>query len=109
MCLSGVPQHANYLMCLSKLSNTSCDDLLRPVDFDLVQDSLLNDKCDYIDPTKYIDLNPNGYNLVALQLNIRSLIFNITELKQLLITLEQKTIKSQYCSTVQNLSEPEYM
>ena len=83
-----MPQHANYLKCLSKLSNKSHDDLLRPVDFDLVHDSLLNDKCNYIDPTKCIDLNPNGYNLVALQLNIRSLLSNITKLKQLLITLE---------------------
>ena len=90
ICLNGVPYHANYLMCLSKLSNKSHDDLPRPIDFDLVHNSLLNKKCDYIDPTKCIDLNLNGYNLVALQLNIRSLLSNITELKQLLITLEQK-------------------
>ena len=85
-----MPYHAKYLMCLSKLSNKSHNDLLRPIDFDLVHNSLVNDKCDYIDPTKCIDWNLNGYNLVALQLNIKSLLSNITELKQLLKTLEQK-------------------
>ena len=85
-----MPGNTNFLMCLSKFSNKTHDESLPPIDFDLVNESLWNDKCNYIDPDKCTDLNSNGYNLIVLQLNIQSLFSNITELKQLLHKLEQK-------------------
>ena len=77
-------------MYLSKFSTKTHDELERPLNFADVNKSLWNDKCDYIDPDKCKDFNPNGFNLIILQLNIRSLFSNITELKQLLHTQNQK-------------------
>ena len=77
-------------MCLSKFSTNPHDELERPLNFADVNESLWNDKCDYINTDKCKDLNPNGFNLIILQLNIKSLLSNITELKWLLHTLNQK-------------------
>ena len=77
-------------MCLSKFSTNPHDELERPLNFADVNESLWNDKCDYINTDKCKDLNPNGFNLIILQLNIRSLLSNITELKWFLHTLNQK-------------------
>ena len=52
--------------------------------------SLWNDKCDYYELSKVTDFNPDGYNLVVLQLNIRSMLTNISESRQLISTLDNK-------------------
>ena len=58
--------------------------------FDELENSLWNDKCDYIKRDKCKNLKPNDYNLIVLQLNIRSILSHPTELKQLLRALEKK-------------------
>ena len=65
------------MICLSKFSNKTHDELERPLNFADVNESRWNDKCDYIDPDKCTDLNPNGFILIILQLNIRSLLSKI--------------------------------
>ena len=72
-------------MCFSKSSVKSNDELKRPLNFDSLDESLWNDKCDYIDPQNVKNLNPSGLNLVVLQLNIRSILSHITELKMLIL------------------------
>ena len=52
--------------------------------------SLWNDKCDYYELNKVTNFNPDGYNLVVLQLNIRSMLTNLSELLQLISTLDNK-------------------
>ena len=52
--------------------------------------SLWNDKCDYYNTDKCDNLNPNGYNFIVFQLNIRSLLSHQNELKELLNKLENK-------------------
>ena len=49
-----------------------------------------NDKCDYYELSKLTNFNPDGYNLVVLQLNIRSMLSNVSELQQLIHTLDNK-------------------
>ena len=68
-------------MCFSKSSVKLNDELKQPLNFDSIDESLWNDKCDYIDPRNAKNLNPSGLNLVVLQLNIRSILSHITELK----------------------------
>ena len=75
-------------MCISKLILKTHDSLDRPLNLNTVDELLWNDKCDYLDPEICTNLNPNNYNLIVLQLNIRSLPPNQTELKQLLQNLE---------------------
>ena len=77
-------------MCFSKSSVKSNDELEQPLNFDSIDESLWNDKCDYIDPQNAKNLNPSGLNLVILQLNIRSILSHVTELKMLIHTLETK-------------------
>ena len=60
------------------------------MNFEEVNKSLWNDKCDYINPEKVNNLNLGGLNLIMLQLNIRSILSHATELKQLVHTLESK-------------------
>ena len=72
------------------MTNKEHDKLLRPLNLTDVHESTWNDKCDYIDPVKCDNLNPNGFNLIALQLNIRSLLRHSIKLKTLLKTLENK-------------------
>ena len=75
-------------MCISKLVKKPHDILDRPLNLNTVDEPLWNDKCDYLDPENCTNLNPNDYNLIVLQLNIRSSLSNQTELKQLLQNLE---------------------
>ena len=56
----------------------------------LLNESLWNDKCDYVSPDSCTNLNPNNHNLIVLQLNIRELISHKTDLHQLLNTLKLK-------------------
>ena len=62
--------------------------LENPIITDNLDTILWSDKCDYIDIDDCVNLNPNCYNLIVLQLNIRSLLLNQTALNQLLRDLE---------------------
>ena len=77
-------------MCCSKIDIEHSDELLRPMDNFLLNESLWNDKCDYIHPDSYVNLNPDNYKLIILQLNIRGLVSHQTELKWILHYLNNK-------------------
>ena len=64
----------------------------RPHELSAWDKSIWSDKCDYVDPLKCINLNPDEYNLVT-QLNIQSLLSHQTELKRLLQILETRNSK----------------
>ena len=49
------------------------------------------DKCDYLDLETCSNLNPNNYNLLVLQINIRSLLAHQLELNKLIRMTEKKT------------------
>ena len=77
-------------MCFTKINKQIFDSLDRPLDLSNNDESLWSDKCDYLDPTNCNDLNPENYNLIVLQLNIRNLLAHQTELKELLQTMSDK-------------------
>ena len=77
-------------MCTSTDQIGSNDVLNRPLDFTAVDETLWNDKCDYLDLDSCSNLNSNNYNLIALQLNICSLLAHQLELKQLIHTTEKQ-------------------
>ena len=76
-------------MCISSKQRDS-DTLLRPIITENLDSSLWNNKCDYVEIKECHNLNPNNYNLTVIQLNVRSLLSNQTELNQLLIKLENQ-------------------
>ena len=78
------------IMCFSKKDVTVNDSLSRPISMENIDNSLWNDKCDYWETEQCVNLNPNNYNFIIMQLNICSLLSNATELKMLLTKLEQK-------------------
>ena len=63
---------------------------MQPLEFENLDRSLWNDKCDYYELSKCTNFNTDGYNLVVLQLNIRSMLSNQRELRQLIHTLDNK-------------------
>ena len=63
------------------------DNLNRPIHYTELDNSLWNDKCDYVKTDGVSNLNPHNYNLAVLQLNIRSLIAHQHELILLLNSL----------------------
>ena len=78
-------------MCKSKNDKTLIDAFENLIDnLDTV---LWNDKCDYVDIEACANLNPNCYNLIVLQLNVRSLLSNQAPLNQLLRDLENRKTK----------------
>ena len=77
-------------MCKNQKLNDEFD---RPIITDNLDQSLWNDKCDYVDIENCRDLNPNNYNLTVLQLNIKSILSKQMELNQLLRDLENKRSK----------------
>ena len=77
-------------MCWSKMENKLYDDLMSPLEMDNFDRSLWNDKCDYMNIAKCTSLNPNNYNFITMQLNIRSLASHQSSLKQIIKTLERK-------------------
>ena len=81
-------------MCIPETFEKQYDEMLRPLILANVHESLWNDKCDYIDPSKCHDLNPTGFNLIALQLNIQSILQHSTELKSLFNMLECKSSRA---------------
>ena len=77
-------------MCKTDGNCNDTDALKRSWNLFELDESLRNDKCNYIDVETCPNLNPNNYNLMALQLNIRSVLAHQHELKQLLRDLEKK-------------------
>ena len=77
-------------MCLWKGDVQENDSLMRPLSLETVLSSLWSDKCDYVQAEECNNLNPNNYNFVVLQWNIRSILSNLSELKLLLTKLENK-------------------
>ena len=77
-------------MSFSKSDIEHSDELLRPMDNFLLHESLWNDKCNYIQPVSCVNLNPDNYNLIILQVNVRGLILYQDELKFLLQKLSKK-------------------
>ena len=77
-------------MCKTNGSYNDTDALKRSRNLFELDESLWNDKCNYIEMETCPNLNPNNYNLLALQLNIRSIVAHQHELKQLLRDLEKK-------------------
>ena len=57
---------------------------------DELNPSLWSDQCDYLYPSKCINLNPHNFNFVIVQHNVCSLPSNISETKLLLETLHNK-------------------
>ena len=77
-------------MCFTKVHTQLFDNLMRPLEFENLDHSLWNDKCDYYELSKLTNFNLDGYNLLVLQLNIRSMLSNLSELRQLIHTLDNK-------------------
>ena len=71
-------------MCLRRQIDLHNNNLGWSLNTNNLPTSLWNDKCDYIEVDKCSNLNPRNYNFVVMQLNIRSLLLNQLELKQLL-------------------------
>ena len=80
----------NYIMCKTELLQEDSDALNGSCNLDELDETLWNDKCDYVNMEMCNNLNPNNYNLLILQLNIRSVLAHQHEWKQLLHVLEKK-------------------
>ena len=76
-------------MCKTN-GNFDTDVLQRSRNLFELDESLWNDNCNYTEIETCSNLNPNNYNLLILQLNIRSILAHQHELKQLLRDLEKK-------------------
>ena len=59
-------------------------------DLNALDATLWNDECDYIELEDCDNLNPNNYNLIVMQLNIRSVLCHQQELCQLIRSTEKK-------------------
>ena len=77
-------------MCKIGTNKKMLDELSRPLNYDELDNTLWNDKCDYVDIEGTSNLNPNNYNLAVLQLNIRSMLAHQQELKQLFVSLANR-------------------
>ena len=77
-------------MCLWKGDVQEYDSLMRLLSLETVSSSFWSDKCDYVQAEECNNLNPNNFNFVVLQWNIRSILSNLSELKLLLTKLENK-------------------
>ena len=85
--------HINIIqltMVNRKIYDNLEDSLHRSRDLRELDNALWNDKCDYMDIENCANLNPNNYNLIVLQLNIRSLLSHQHDLSQLIRTTEKK-------------------
>ena len=72
------------------LANMNTDILNRPINNVELDNTLWNDKCDYVELDGTDNLNPNNYNLLILQLNIRSLLEHQSDLNTLLTELSSR-------------------
>ena len=104
-------------MCFNKPDDLLFDSLSRPIELTKLDESLWSDKCDYYDPNKCTDLNPNQYNLIIMQLNIRSILAHQYELTQLLHTMSNRNSRVDIvllcetflsCKTVKLVNIPGY-
>ena len=77
-------------MCFLKQDIKNQDEFNRTIDYLELDESLWNDKCDYLLPESCMNINPNNYNMVIMQLNIRSVLAKQSDLNQLLSTLAKK-------------------
>ena len=91
-------------MCKMESADKENDALNRPQDLKELDCSLWNDKCDFIDIESCTNLNQNNYNLLVIQFNIRSLLAHQHELKQLLQTVEKKTLETKRVEVSQSSS-----
>ena len=77
-------------MCIQGDLEYHNDNLGRSHNADNLSSCLWSDRCDYTEVDKCNNLNPDNFNFVVMQLNIRSLLSNQVELKQLLNELSMK-------------------
>ena len=80
-------------MCINTSKLTLFDNLSRPLELNSVDRSLWTDKCNYMDLHECKNLNPKNHNFIILQLHIRSVLSNQTDLRRLLSNLESKNSK----------------
>ena len=66
------------------------DDLMQPLELGNKDRLLWSDKCDYYELEKCSNLNPENFNLMVLQLNIRSVLAHESELRRLLNNLDNR-------------------
>ena len=78
------------IMCKGSSTNMINDVLNRPINNAELDHTLWNDKCDYVELDGTDNLNPNNYNLLILQLNIRSLLAHQSDLNTLLTELSSR-------------------
>ena len=83
-------------MCFSKQDIKCYDDLVRLLELNNVDKSLWSDKCDYMDPSKCNNLNPDNFNFVLLQLNIQSILAHQSELHSVLQLLADKHLRADF-------------
>ena len=69
---------------------TLFDNLGRPLDLTNLDETLWNDKCNYIHLKEAINFNNNNKNIIILQLNIRSLLGKEGDLNRLLSKLHNQ-------------------
>ena len=84
-------------MCFIRTDNQLFDSLNRPLEPNKTDESLWSDKCDYIDPTKCTNLNPDNYNVVVMQLNVRSMLAHQNDMRQLLHDMSNKNSRVDNC------------
>ena len=77
-------------MCFHRQIEPLMGNLERLLNMQNLPSSLWSDKCDYLDIDKCNNLNPQNYNFIVMQLNIRSILSNQLELMRLLNELSQK-------------------
>ena len=80
-------------MCKTDHRNKLNGELERPIQTPNLDQSLWNDKCDYVDIESCKNLNLNDYNPAVLQLNTHSILSKQGELNQLLWDLECRNSK----------------
>ena len=57
-------------MCVGNSDIKPYDELLQPLEWNTLDKSLWNDRCNYIDMEECDNLNSNNMNLIVLQLNV---------------------------------------
>ena len=69
-----MPPQYYYTMCHKDWSQHTTDALDRPIRLDELDNTLWNNKSNYIDLEHCANLNLSNYNLVIMQSNIRSIL-----------------------------------
>ena len=71
------------MMSVDNIHDLLFDGLGHPLYDENVNESLWNDKCDYLKIEDCINLNPKNYNMNILQLNVHSLLLGCVTMKGL--------------------------